>query len=151
MTLPASLYELPTLAAALEAGGHTPADVYGCPTCARSGPAAGFVSTAGLPGDQPPFVCHTCASGPFRDAQAAALEAERAALAAWETDAAMACRLERDRLINASLWTTAEGSPLSPACREAWAVWRSAMFRITLDYAGPDSVVWPEAPPLSYT
>ena len=150
MTLPADLYEMPTLAQALAAAGHPEAEVYGCPTCSRRGPASGFVCTAELPGNQPAYVCHTCASGPFREAHAAAAAKAAAALEGWSTEAGGAIKRERDRRVNETLWTTSEGSPLTANCREEWAAWRSAMFRLTLDFPDPGAVTWPVQPALAY-
>ncbi|MFC5373915.1 hypothetical protein ACFPIF_15215 [Brevundimonas faecalis] len=72
--------------------------------------------------------------------------AEEATLDPWDTDAAKQVRAERDRRINASLWTTAVGTPLTTTCQAAWEAWRGRMHRLTLVWP----VVWPAEPELEY-
>ena len=150
MILPESVYDLPTLAAVLEARGETPADLYQCSGCPRCLSAAHFVATAGLPGASAAYLCHTCASGPFREEQAAQAAAARAQLDAWATDAAAVVRVERDRRVNACLWTSDPSAPLTEDCRAAWADYRAQLHRLTLDFPGPAAVVWPMEPAMEY-
>lgn len=145
--IPASVYDLPTLA---QVATSELESVYRC-GCGREAPPEGFVDMTTV-GDlsEPRFRCHACASGPHRTALAVQTADEIAALPAWETEAATAVKIKRDHMINTTLWTTAEGSPLTPACRQAWCDWRAAMHRITLDFPSPADVVWPTEPALEY-
>lgn len=140
------LYSLPTLAAALEARGEEPAPLYRCRGCPRELEATGFVSTAGLVGeDLPAWLCHTCASGPHRLAVAAHDEAERhAAAAAGEHDWSDV-RGERDLRLARCDWTQAADAPLSPELKEAWRIYRQELRDVTLQES-PAAVVWPQAP-----
>ena len=152
--IPVELSDLPNMGDIMEARGETPADLYACSCCARELPAKGFACTDGLGADLPRFVCFTCASHPHRLAVAAQEAAAAALLAAWDTEEAKACKAERDRRVNATLWTTAAGSPLSPECQAAFTSWRERMFRLTLDLPGPipnDSGDWPPEPALDYS
>lgn len=143
--IPASVYELPTLAAALEARGEEPAPAYRCRGCPRELEATGFVSAAGLGDDLPAWLCHTCASGPHRTALAAeALAAREAAEAAGDFDWSD-IRGERDLRLMRCDWTQAADAPLSDEDRAAWAAYRQALRDVTLQ-ASPAAVVWPEAP-----
>ena len=151
--IPTDLHQLPNMAAILAARGDVAADLYRC-KCKRELPPESFACTDGLPGGLPRFVCYTCASHAHRLA-ISAQEAEAAAqLAAWDTEAGKACRAERDRRVNATLWTTADGSPLTEECRAEWTIWRAAMFRLTLDLPGPianDAPGWPAEPVYAYS
>lgn len=153
MTIPADLYTLPSMASVMEGRGQTPEPLYRC-GCKRQLPPQGFACTDDLGADLPRFVCYTCASHAHRVALAAQDAAEAAQLAAWDTEAGKACKAERDRRVNASLWTTAAGSPLTDDCRAAWRTWRQAMFRLTVDLPGPipnDSGDWPQEPGYAYS
>lgn len=149
---PDSLYDLPTMASVLEARGETPAPLYAC-RCKRQLDATAFCCTDGLDADLPRFVCYTCASDAHRRAVAAQVAVELALLPPWESEAGTACKIERDRRVNATLWTTAAGSPLTPECQTAWEAWRIAMHRLTLDHPEPlatNCPDWPAEPPFAY-
>lgn len=142
MTLPATLYELPTLEAHLTGAGEPVAESYQCPTCPRVLPALGIVSTAGLPGTLPAWVCTTCASAAFREGKAA--EAAAAAEAAgpdWTST-----RASRDMLLTRCDWTQIPDAPLDELARTAWATYRQALRDITATFATPAAVVWPDPP-----
>jgi len=150
--IPLELHQLPNMAAILAARGEVAAELYRC-KCKRDLPPESFACTDGLPGGLPRFVCYTCASHAHRLAIAAQEQAAAAQLAAWDTEQGKACKAERDRRVNATLWTTADGSPLADDCRAAWCVWRQAMHRITVDLPGPipnDSGDWPQEPGYDY-
>ena len=150
MTVPSDLYSLPTLQQVLESRGDTVAETYVCGCCPRTGTANAFACMADVPGDHPAFLCWTCASGPHRRAVARQEAEALAEFQPWDTDLGIHLKVERDRRINASLWTTAAGSPLTMECRDAWRAWRTLMHRITLDFASPDDFEWPEEPPLTF-
>ena len=143
MTIPADLYDLPTLAAHMTAKGQEGVlDAFQCPTCPRTPDAAGIVSTVSLPGILPPWVCHTCASGPHRQAVADQHLAEREAAGPdWS-----ACRSTRDVLLARSDWTQIPDAPLEDAQRAAWAAYRQLLRDVTESAAVPEAVVWPEPP-----
>lgn len=151
--IPHDLFALPTLKAVMEARGDTPENEYAC-RCGRTLPADSFACTDGLGADLPRFVCFTCASHAHRVALAAQEAHAAAQLAAWDTELAKACKAERDRRVNGTLWTTATGSPLTQECQDAWTSWRQSMFRLTIDLPGPipnDSGDWPAEPGLDYS
>lgn len=150
MSIPADLYALPTMAAVMEARGETPLPLYRCPACTRVLAADAIACTDALPGVGRRFVCFTCASAAFRDAAAAAHHLALAALAPWDGEAGTACRIERDRRVNAALWAVLPGSPLSVDCREAFAGYLARLHRITVDFPSPDSVSWPDCPTLDF-
>lgn len=147
--IPKNLHELPLMTDIMKARGEEPADIYSC-RCGRMLPAPSFVCTDELGPDLPRFVCSTCASDVHRRALAAQEQAEAAQLDPWDTEAGRALKVDRDRRVNGSLWTDAPGSPLTSACRAAWTAWRTTLFRLTLDFAGPEEVTWPEEPGLEY-
>ncbi len=141
--IPADLYEIPTLAAVLEARGETPAAIYQCPTCPRALPPENLVWTEGLPGTLPAFVCHTCASAPHRLYCAEIAAAERIA-AGYDWSAV---RAQRNAILRSSDWTQGvSDAPLSPERREAWRLYREALRNITDTSPSPSAVVWPSAP-----
>lgn len=146
--IPASVYELRNLVAILEERGALPPEgsVYKCTGCPRILEPSGFVSTAGLPGDLPAFLCHTCASGPHRVALAAQAEAERLEAAAGGEHDWSDVRGERALRLAACDWTQAADSPLSEEAKAEWAAHRQALRDITTTAADPESVVWPPAP-----
>lgn len=154
MTIPADLTALPTMAAIMAARGDTAEPLYAC-RCKRQLPPESFLCTDDLGDDTlPRFVCATCASHAHRVAVAAQDAAQAALLAAWDTEEGKACKVERDRRVNATLWTTAEGSPLTEECRAEWTSWRAAMFRLTIDLPGPianDAPGWPPEPGYAYS
>lgn len=142
MTLPASVYELPKLDAAIIAQGREPAETYRCPKCRFKGSADSFVSTTELNCDLPGFVCTDCASTPFRHAKAQEeAEALEAAGPDW-TDV----RAERSIRLTLCDWTQVPDTPLSDEQRSAWAAYRTALRNITTTFPDPASVVWPDAP-----
>lgn len=147
---PTSVDNLPTLAAVLEARGEPVADLYACPGCTRQEAADGIVSAAELPTAAHAFLCRVCASGPYRDALAALEVAALAALQAWDTELAGSIKRERDRLVNATLWATADGSPLTDDCQAQFVAYRTALHRITLEFSDPSTVVWPSEPSLVF-
>lgn len=142
MTLPESLYALPSLALHLSLKGEDPAPLYQCPTCPRQVTADGIVDTSDLPGGLPRWVCHTCASGPYRLAVAAL---ESAALEAAGPDWS-AVRARRDGLLARCDWTQVADAPLSEDQRASWRAYRQLLRNITDDWPHPDAVVWPEPP-----
>lgn len=146
MTVPASVYDLETLAAILTGRGETPDESYSCRCCKRTGTPEGFVSTEGLGGDLPAFACHTCASGPHRIARAAYEAAQVAADAAEGVFDWSSARAVRDALLRACDWTQMADSPLDEPARAAWALYRQALRDITATSASPDTVAWPSPP-----
>ena len=146
--IPASVYELRSLEAILEERDALPPEgsVYKCSGCPRILAPSGFVSTAGLPGDLPAFLCHTCASGPHRLAVAAQAEEERAAATAAGEHDWSAVRGERDIRLARCDWTQGGDSPLDDDAKAAWAAYRQELRDITSTAPDPDSVVWPPAP-----
>jgi hypothetical protein len=140
----------------LAARGDPIEELYQCPSCHRV--AEDLKCTDDLPmlqsGNElvklPRFCCAICASEAHRIGLAAQKEAALAQLPPWETDAGTLVKLERDRLINASLWTDAPGSPLTAECQLNWTAWRARMHRLTVDFANPGDVVMPEQPALEY-
>lgn len=151
MTVPSDIYALPTLHQVLDGRGEHIAETYVCNCCPRTGPATAFASMSGVTGDHPAFLCWTCASEPHRLALAKQEAEAMAELQPWDTELGTHLKVERDRRVNASLWTTASGSPLTTECREAWRTWRTLMHRITLDFATPGEVIWPDEPPLTFS
>ncbi len=152
MTLPANLEDLPNMFEVLTDRGDVPEDLYRC-ACKRELPPKSFACTDDIGPGLPRFLCFTCASGPFREARAQEEAQAQAQLAAWDTERGKACKVERDRRIDKSLWTTSTGSPLTASCRRAWRDWRIKMNRLTLDLAEPiasDSPLWPEEPGYEY-
>lgn len=150
--IPADLFALQSMRTVMTARGDMTGDLYRC-RCSRELPPEDFACTDGLPGDLPRFVCYTCASHAHRVALAEQAAEEAAQLAAWETEAGKACKAERDRRVNNTLWTTAAGSPLTEACQEQFTAWRAAMFRLSVDLPDPipnDSSLWPSEPALEY-
>lgn len=146
MTLPADLYELETLEAVLIGRGDEVADLYQCPACVRQLPAIGIVRTAGLPGDLPAFVCHTCASAPHRAALAAQSESARVTDAAAGVYDWSDARADRDLKLARSDWTQMPDSPLDEPARAVWAAYRQALRDVTETPGGPASIVWPSVP-----
>lgn len=155
--IPANLYEMPQMKAVLIARGDPVAEAYQCPTCPRI--ESDLVCTDGLPmrleadGSLTKlhrFICTTCASGPHREALAAQSAVEAEACDPWLSEAGLLIKSQRTQKVNETLWTTAAGSPLTAANREQWEAWRAAMHRLTLDFANPGDVEWPEHPALVY-
>jgi len=146
--IPATVYELRSLEAILVERGELPPEgsLYRCTGCPRHLAPAGFVSTAGLPGDLPAFLCHTCASGPHREALAIEAEAARAAATAAGEHDWSDVRGERAVRLAMCDWTQAADSPLSEEAKAAWAAYRQALRDITATAPDPESVVWPPAP-----
>jgi hypothetical protein len=140
--IPSELHDLPTLAEVLEERRQPAEPLYQCPTCPRILPPDNLVWTVGLPGALPAFVCHTCASGPHREALADLAAAERAAAGPdWS-----GVRARRSQLLAMCDWTQAADSPLSDAQREEWRAYRQALRDLTETTPSPDAVVWPSAP-----
>lgn len=138
-----TLYDLPTMADALATDGLPVDGEYPCPCCARPPmPAGGLVDTVDLPGDLPRFVCHTCASGAYREAVA---EAEAmAALAAGPDWSAV--RAKRNLLLANCDWTLLPDVSLAPEVASAWTVYRQALRDITTAFPSPAVVDWPSPP-----
>lgn len=151
--IPASVYDLPSMADVLISRGIALEKLYQCPCCSRALEPKGFCDVSSLPNPvgHPRFICHTCASHTHRVVLAQQEAEQEAALPPWETEAATTFRVERDRRINATLWTTAEGSPLTTSCREEWCAWRIEMHRLTQKFDSPAEVVWPIEPVCIYT
>lgn len=147
MTLPSNLYELPTLAEALAIEEITPEVSYSCPSCPRVVAAEGMVSTTDLPGDLPDYICHTCASIPFREGLAAQ-EIANAPAPSWASDCEIGnrYRAERAMLLAQCDYRAAPDYPMSETLREEWLAYRQALRDITTVYASPDLVVWPTKP-----
>lgn len=136
------LYSLETLASVLEARGVAAEPLYQCPGCPRRLPPTGIVRTAGLPGDLPAYLCHTCASGPHREALAAQDAAEREAAGPdWS-----GVRARRDAALARCDWTQGADAPLSETDKAAWQAYRQALRDLTATSSSPNSVVWPSAP-----
>lgn len=145
--IPATVFELESMRAVLEARGDDPTGPWTCPRCPRSGlEAEELACTDLLPGELPRFICHACASGPHRmalalqEAQAAAARA-----AAGEHDWSDV-RGQRSLLLAMCDWTQVPDAELSEPMREAWRAYRSALRAITDTAPSPDAVVWPDAP-----
>lgn len=142
MTLPDDVHQLPTLAAHLDAAGDPVAEAYQCPTCPRVVPAEGLVDMAVVGVSPPRWVCHVCASGPFRIAAAAeAAAAREAAGPDWS-----AVRAQRDGLLTRCDWTQVPDAPLDEPTRDAWRDYRQQLRDVTEDFATPEAVVWPTPP-----
>lgn len=138
MSIPLSLYDLPTLAAAL---GAEAAPEYECTGCGRVEPPEAFVDTTGLPGELPRWACHTCASHPHRLALSAVAEEERLLAGPdWS-----AIRARRDVLLLCCDWTQSVDAPLDPETVLAWREYRQQLRDIT-SYDSPETVTWPTAP-----
>lgn len=142
MTIPSDLYKLPTLWAALRSRKEKPLPAYSCPVCRRQVPAKGLVATADLPGSLPAWVCHTCASGPHREALAVQ-EAEAAAAgpADWST-----IRADRGILLARCDWTQVADADLTDEDRASWTAYRQQLRNVTDDFPDPASVIWPDPP-----
>jgi len=145
MTLPSNLYELLTLETVLQNRGEDVKPLYKCPSCPRKFPAQGLVSTEGLPGTLPAFICHTCASGPYREACAeiAAQEAE-AAGPDWS-----GVQAQRNTLLSRCDWTQVNDAPLTEQEKTAWVAYRQQLRDITSTFNHPQDVVWPNPPVLT--
>lgn len=141
--IPDSVYDLPTLAADMASKGQEGGlDAFQCPTCPRTPDAHGIVSTVSLPGNLPPWTCHTCASGPHRQGLADQKAADSAAAGPdWS-----AVRAQRDGLLARSDWTQIPDTPLSAEERAAWAAYRQQLRDLPDSGPDPDAVVWPEPP-----
>jgi len=69
----------------------------------------------------------------------------------WNTELAKAVKLERNRLINESIWATDSATtPLSEDSRAEFCAYIQALHRITIDFACPADVVWPTLPVPQY-
>ncbi len=147
MTLPTDLYDLPTMAQALALAEATPEESYACPSCPRQVPAEGMVDTAGLPGDLPDYVCHTCASGPHRIALANQASRPTPSWAAT-CEIGNTARAERQRRLQACDWTQTLDAPLTSEAVVAWAAYRQALRDITEAFTSPDLIEWPAPPAL---
>jgi hypothetical protein len=84
-------------------------------------------------------------------------EIERADAAAFEGDGSWASpqglvtRAERDRRVDAARWATdAATSPLTAASRAEWAAYVRQLHRLTVDFATPANVTWPEEPRMAF-
>lgn len=69
---------------------------------------------------------------------------------AWDSERGNDVRARRDQLLNRCMWTVLPGSPLSTACKSAWAEYRAALNRVSIDFACPSAVIWPEPPSLEF-
>ena len=142
MSLADDLYEMPTLLSIAQGKGLDTFELYSCPSCGRQVPPEGLVSSKNLPGEQPAFICHTCASGPFREARAAAeAEAKATGPVDW-TDT----RAERSLKLTLCDWTQVADVDLTAEQKQAWTEYRQKLRNITTDFPNPDSVVWPNPP-----
>lgn len=140
--IPQDLYALPTLASCLALRNEMAAPLYQCPTCPRQTPPEGLVCTNGLPGNQPKWVCFTCASGPHREALAAQAAAELETTGPdWSE-----VRARRNNLLAWSDWTQMADAPLSEEARALWVEYRAKLRDVTSKWPSPDAVVWPSHP-----
>ena len=148
-----------TLHDALIAAGQEPAASYRCTydnpvsgrQCGAVGPAWTFADTSGIPEIANLAICGGCYQDFKRLADAAADAAARAAVAGtWDSDEGSAVKADRNNRIAAWAWATQAGSPLSVACQDECALYVAALHRLTIDFATPADVVWPEEPMLEY-
>lgn len=59
-------------------------------------------------------------------------------------------RTARNALLDAWRWAVQPDSPLAPECQAAVLAFLKTLNRVTIDFASPGDVQWPEAPALSY-
>lgn len=128
------------------AGGTVPQSIT-CPSCGRRGPPSTFKDVREDVRFAFAFIC----GAEFLERERDDAETARRELPeTWESERGNDVRAERNRRLDACVWTVLPGSPLTPECRAAWAAHRAALNAITISFAAPKDVIWPTDPELSY-
>lgn len=112
-----------------------------CPDCLTPHPAFAIVEVT--PGN---WQCSQCYLTEYDAARRAAEEARLAALPPWETEEANTIRAVRVRLLDKWRWGVMPDSPLIDSAKDKVMVYLKALNSITIRYASPADVVWPDEP-----
>lgn len=132
--------------AILSAGGVVPPAIV-CPSCGRAGPPSTFKDVRADARFAFPLICaREYLERERDDAHAARHDAS----ATWDSERGNDVRGERNRRLDACVWTVLPGSPLTPASQAAWAAHRAALNAITVTFAQPSDVAWPAEPETIY-
>lgn len=57
---------------------------------------------------------------------------------------------QRNRILEQYAWTIQRGSPLNTACQKAFETLMKNLHKLTITYATPAEVIWPDIPTLEY-
>lgn len=133
--------------AILSAGGIMPPAIV-CPSCGRAGPPSTFKDVRADARFAFPLICaREYLERERDDAEVARL----AAPATWDSERGNDVRAERNRRLDASVWTVLPGSPLTAECQAAWAEYRLALNALTVTFASPVDVIFPVEPRITFS
>lgn len=67
----------------------------------------------------------------------------------WESELANYIRVQRDRLLDGWRWAIMPDSPLKPEMQSTILAYMQILHRITIQFATPEDVTWPDPPVLT--
>jgi hypothetical protein len=136
-----------TLEDALIAAGRLTDGLFACPACGRGCLAFEIVEAIGFDEFASNAACGSCLlAAESKRAAGLALTADLG----WAGDLGLSLKAQRDVELDKWAWTIRPDSPLSDACLSAFADYLKAVGAITLDFADPQSVTFPQKPDIEY-
>jgi hypothetical protein len=118
---------------------------YVCPSCELRHPAFAIVEY------HEALICTQCYSTIEREiTDGIAFDQAQNAPRTWDSEDGKYIKAQRVGLLDRDRWTIMPDSPLTQECQQQFIAYLKKLHRITIDFAMPDDLVWPERPELEY-